>query len=32
MELNVLKDAIGRGREPFLSNMIAESRQLRQQL
>jgi prephenate dehydrogenase len=32
MELNVLKDAIGRSREPFLSNMIAESRQLRQQL
>ncbi len=32
MELNVLKDAIGRGREPFLSNMIAESRDLRQRL
>ncbi len=32
MELNVLKDAIGRSREPFLSNMIAESRDLRQQL
>jgi len=32
MELNVLKDAIGRSREPFLSNMIAESRHLRQRL
>lgn len=32
MELNVLKDAIGRSREPFLSNMIAESRDLRQRL
>jgi prephenate dehydrogenase len=32
MELNVLKDAIGRGREPFLSNMIAESRRMRQRM
>jgi len=32
MELNVLKDAIGRSREPFLSNMIAETRDLRQRL